>query len=206
MRFLKFFRFWSIPLLMSIGSLAIWLGGPTMETMVRYERSLVLEGEMYRLLSGNFAHLNGTHLALNLAGLALVWLLVGRRANLIQWVVGCSMSLISVGIGLLLFAPETHWYVGLSGLLHGLAVAGGLQGPNRHWFLIGLIAAKLAWEQLLQPTSVLLIGSAVVTDAHFFGAVGGLLATWPMGKLARTVDSHKRTQASGSGSDRYRSR
>jgi rhomboid family GlyGly-CTERM serine protease len=201
MRLLKFFSFWSIPLLVSIGALAIWLGGHTMESRFRYERALVLDGEMYRLLSGNFAHLNGTHLALNLAGLALVWLLVGRRATLIQWVVGCSISLISVGIGLLLFAPETHWYVGLSGLLHGLAVAGGLQGPNRHWFLIGLIAAKLAWEQLFQPTNALLIDSAVVIDAHLFGALGGLLATWPMAKLARTGESPKPTQASGSDSN-----
>ena len=52
--------------------------GMLAELAAQHPGNTIAEGEYWRLLSGHFAHLGYPHLALNLAGLLLVWLLVGR--------------------------------------------------------------------------------------------------------------------------------
>ena len=51
----------------------------------RYDRLQIENGEYWRLLTGHFVHLGPTHLVLNMAGLVLVWLLVGRYFSRPQW-------------------------------------------------------------------------------------------------------------------------
>ena len=90
----------------------------------RLDRAALAEGEWYRLLTGHLVHLSHTHLALNIAGLALVWVLVGRAMTLRGWLLTAILSIVAIDLGLLLGVPSLDWYVGLSGLLHGLLAAG----------------------------------------------------------------------------------
>lgn len=184
MRWLNILRPWWIPLSITIAALAVRAGGESFKGALRYERALVLDGEIYRLFSAHFVHVDGTHLATNLMGLALVWALVGHEASASRWMIGLMASAISVGLGLLLIAPEIQWYVGLSGVLHGLAVAGACQVLRHHRFLLGLIMAKLAWEQFYPSAGNSAFGIPVIIDAHLFGALGGLLAAGLMKMLA----------------------
>lgn len=174
-------RTWSLPLILALLGLALALGGDDAALGLRYERDAVAAGEWWRLLSGHLAHLGWAHLGLNLAGLVVIWLLVGERlAGAVGWVamLGCVAG---VTVGLWWLNPETEWYVGLSGALHGLLVCGAvlaLAGRDPiGGILLLLVLGKLAHEQFLGPSggTERLISGRVVVDAHLYGAVAGLV-------------------------------
>ena len=77
---------WLVPLGISLSSLAIALGGDAGREVFRYQREAIADGEFWRLFSGHLAHLGISHLLLNIAGLLLIWLLVGHRFRNIQWI------------------------------------------------------------------------------------------------------------------------
>lgn len=166
----------------ALAVLAVALAGDSGRSMLRYERTAVLAGEWWRLITAHLAHLGWTHTVLNLAGLALAWLLFGREFRALEWLLIAACSVALIGGAFLGWRPELAWYVGLSGVLHGLFAAGSVR-----WMMSGeaeglglglFLAAKLAWEQLFGalPLSVSSAGGPVVVDAHLAGAVGGTLA------------------------------
>ncbi|MBT8143223.1 MAG: rhombosortase [Gammaproteobacteria bacterium] len=149
--------------------------------LLRYEREAVLAGAGWRLLTAHLAHLGWGHTILNLIGLWLAFSLFGDGLQLRQWAAAMAGALISIDLVFLLLLPQLQWYVGLSGVLHGLFAIGALQWMlqrDKHGYLLALLlAAKLAWEQLVGavPLSAASAGGPVVVDAHLAGTVGGLL-------------------------------
>jgi rhomboid family GlyGly-CTERM serine protease len=179
-----------LPLALALCVTLVALGGSVASDLLRYDRAALMQGQWWRLLSGHLVHLGWSHLALNLAGLALVWALVGDRLSTLRWLVVITASALGISVGLLAFHPELAWYVGLSGILHALLVAGSLaalrSGDGRAALLLILVWAKLIWEQLAGPLpgSVASAGGAVIVDAHFYGGLvgtlcGGLLRPQP---------------------------
>ncbi len=171
-------RHW-LALLLALLSLALASGGDAVTHALRYERELIADGQWWRLLSGNLVHLGWPHLWLNLAGLALIWLLFQPELSARAWSLALLISALSVGLGLWWFNPELDWYVGLSGALHGLFAAGALvalRGARFSDYLLGIVlAVKLIWEQVYGalPSSAEAAGGAVIVDAHLYGALGG---------------------------------
>jgi len=174
-------RLHALPLTVATLSLLFALLGNAATEALRYDRGAIIAGQLWRLLTGNLVHLGWPHLWLNLAGLALVWLLFYQAFTLRAWTVISFGSALAVGAGLLAFDPGLQWYVGLSGALHGLFVAGLLaalfSGHRAEWLLLVLFAAKLTWEQLVGPTpgTAQLAGGNVIVDAHLFGTIGGAI-------------------------------
>lgn len=177
---------WLVPAMIAALASLAWLAGGSPELPLRYERGAILDGEIYRLLTGQFLHLGGLHLALNLAGLGLVWALVGANLRWQEWLLCCLVTMLSVGCGLLAFAPRVEWYVGLSGMLHGLLVAGALLGRRGDWLIVLLVALKLGWEQLGGAPTSEWLGGATIVEAHLYGAVGGGLAALAL-RVARSA-------------------
>ena len=64
-----------------------------------------------------------------------------------------------------------------------VAVTGHVVGLG----ILGVLIAKLAWEQISGPLpgSAATAGVAVIVDAHLYGAAGGILALLPNGWLAK---------------------
>jgi rhomboid family GlyGly-CTERM serine protease len=174
-------RRWRLPLGLTLFVTLIALGGSELNTFLRFDRDAILQGEIWRLLSGHLAHLGWSHWALNVAGLALIWLLVGDRFNERQWLLILAGLALLIGLGLLIFNPALAWYVGLSGVLHGLLTAGAVAevrcGDRNGYLLLAVVAAKLFWEQWAGPLpgSGASAGGAVIVDAHLYGGLGGLL-------------------------------
>ncbi len=182
---------WQPPLLLLLVSLAIALLGDGPGELLRYQRSGLLAGEWWRLFSGHLVHLGWSHLWLNLAGLLLVWTLVGRAFSLPNWWGLIGVSLLGISLGLLWWLPELSWYVGLSGLLHGMLVAGSLQlalrGEREAVMVLAIVVAKLAWElwQGPMPGSREAAGGEVVVQAHALGGLCGALYVGVMRVLLR---------------------
>ncbi len=195
--FLRRAGHWLVPAVITAIAIVIAVFGSAGTELLKYDRLAIADGgEYWRLLSGHFAHLGPEHLLLNIAGLVLVWLLVGRQYTTGQWLIVTVFSLVVISLGFWALDPNLLWYVGLSGLLHGLLIAGALgrirRQPVESIIIIVAVAGKLAYEQVLGPLpgSEATAGGAVITNAHLFGAFGGAMVAallWRRDKPAASI-------------------
>ena len=173
---------WLVPGTIVLLVLALLLSGDSGGAWLRFDRTGIAAGEAWRLVTGHLVHLGVSHALLNLAGLVLVWILVGHAFRWKQWLWVIAGATGTIDIGLWFGAPSLEWYVGLSGLLHGMLAAGifaGLANRSSQAVILAVfVTGKLAWEQLAGalPGSEATAGGAVIVDAHLYGAIGGVLA------------------------------
>jgi len=154
-----------------LGIPAVWQLG--------YQRSMILSGEWWRIVSSTWVHLNQQHLLRNLAGLGLIWIAFAQQLSFLSWCWVYLACTLFTGLGTLAFHPEISNTIGLSGVLHGLIVVGALVMFNNHR-IIGIIfllivCSKLVMEQYYGRTS-LLAGGHIDTTAHLYGAISGVFA------------------------------
>lgn len=155
-------------------------GGDAVRQWCRYDRAAVLQGEYWRLLTGHLVHDSWNHLIENLAGVGLLVALFPRDYSLREWSVVVLLSVLCIDGGFVCNEPQLLWYVGLSGVLHGLLAAGTIawwrfESKVLAVMLTVIFLGKMSWEQLrgsLPSTSDM----AVITQAHVYGAAGGLVA------------------------------
>lgn len=170
-----------IPIVIAIIVTTIAIIGSDAAQWLRYDREAIQAGQLWRLLTAHFAHLGWSHLAMNLAGLALIWALFGGHIPTRRWLVLLLAGCVGTSVLLLVFNPQLRWYVGLSGVLHTLFIAGCLADLKHHrwdtWALLILVIAKLGYEQLWgpMPGSESTAGGNVIVDAHLYGAVLGFV-------------------------------
>ncbi|MNY41485.1 hypothetical protein D3C86_1763030 [compost metagenome] len=97
------------------------------------------------------------------------------------------MALLGLVISLLLwaFSPQTRDYVGLSGVLYGLIVwillpAALLRRERMAALVLVIVLARLVWQSWAGPDPLeeQLIGGYIVTQAHWFGVLAGLIGAW----------------------------
>jgi len=159
------------------------LAGEAARLALRYDRAALAHGELWRLITAHWVHLNFRHALLNALGLALMWALFARDYAPRQWLLIVLAALLAIDAGLWLLDSTVQWYVGSSGALHGVMAAGTLAHLRRRersgGVLLLFLAGKLLYEQRIGPLP--LSGDApVVVDAHLFGVLGGLAAALPL--------------------------
>ena len=144
---------------------------------LRYDRQAVLQGELWRLITGHLIHLGWAHWALNAAGLVLYALLADtppRPRPLLRQVLVLGLG---ISVLLMLFMPTLAHYVGLSGVLYGLFVLALWPGVRRIDPLsvaaLTTVAAWLAGQLIQGPArrEVDWIGGDIIVQAHLFGVV-----------------------------------
>ncbi|WGL15335.1 rhombosortase [Microbulbifer bruguierae] len=169
------------PLTLALLSAIALLFAPQLEPLLRYDRTLVDHGELWRLLSGHITHTNLHHWALNLAGLALLWILHRQHYRAVTFLAVTVATALWTGVSLHLFSPHIDLYLGLSGVLHGLIIWGGCLDIRARWRSGYLLVAgtwlKVGWEQVCGASAATarLIDAQVALDAHLWGAVAGSL-------------------------------
>lgn len=171
---------YTIPLALAIIVTLIAIIGSEASQWLRYDRDAILGGELWRAITGHLAHLSWSHLAMNLAGLGLIWVIFGTHLTTKRWLILLVFGALGTTTLLLIYNPTLRWYVGLSGVLHTLFIAGVLVDlKHGRWdsrLLLALIIAKLAYEQIWgpMPGSEESAGGNVIVDAHLYGAICGL--------------------------------
>lgn len=178
------------PLGLSLLCLLTMLLSDPGQASLEYQRQAILEGELWRLISGHLTHLNPAHLVMNLAGLWLIWWLFLTRQPLYPTcLLEMPALLAGTSLALLLFSPQLDWYRGLSGMLHGLLILALLrqlaQRSMSAALLLVLVCVKLLWEQTGGPLpgSESWISGRVIVDSHLYGAIcGGLIWLFEYGR------------------------
>jgi rhomboid family GlyGly-CTERM serine protease len=173
---------WLLPAVIAIFCLAAALAGEEGREWLRWDRDALVDGQLWRIVTGHFVHLSWSHFLLNLGAFFLVWMIVGDRLEPGIWIVLIAVCVAGMGLGFWFVAHELQWYVGMSGLLHGLLMAGlivGIRSSPTESVLIGsFVVAKLVFEQFSGPLpgSESVSGGAVIVDAHLYGALSGTAA------------------------------
>lgn len=170
-----------VVLLTGAAILALASLGDGLTAALRFERAAITDGQLWRLVSGHLVHLGASHAVLNVIGLLLIAWLVGKEYTLRQWLFVAAVTIMAIDAGLWWLLPELEWYVGLSGVLHGCLAAGVIR-QIRHrrpdaFLLAALLCGKLIFEALFGalPGSAETAGGPVVTEAHLYGAAGGVV-------------------------------
>ncbi|MDV5169508.1 rhombosortase [Photobacterium rosenbergii] len=152
---------------------------PTTQPLLVWQRTLIADGELWRLVSGNLTHTNWPHMIMNSLGLAIITFIFRRYLTCQR--LGFLILSIAGFIGASLLLSPMGWYAGLSGVLHGLFTWGAIQDIKTKdklgWILLIAVIAKVLWEQVSggSASSAELIGARVAVEAHLAGVVGGLL-------------------------------
>lgn len=145
-----------------------------------FDRGLIEQGQLWRLLGGHLTHLNWSHYWLNMAGVLMVAVFFSNYQTGYYWLGAIVFVALVCSAGLML-DMQLNRYVGFSGVLHGLFIIGGRYEMRRYKLsgivLLVLIVAKLAWEQLVgaMPGSEEMTGGRVAVNAHLYGAIAGVL-------------------------------
>ncbi len=152
----------------------------------------IKQGEVWRLLTGQWVHFGFNHSLMNALGLAIVQYSFLDELPLRAWLWLQGAILSAVAIGLMLFNPEIGVYRGYSGAFIGVLCFSLLhfwrRAPWVALIFFGGLSIKILLEHLpnydihyLQS----LIGVAVAVDAHLYGYIMGILVQavywlWPL--------------------------
>ncbi|MEZ8286459.1 rhombosortase [Vibrio splendidus] len=163
------------PVLIFTSLLCVLFQLEPVQAWVVWDKNAIADGQWWRILTGNFSHTNHSHLLMNLAGLWIIsYLFKPSKKQLVL-----ALLVISLVTGIALLLSSIQIYVGLSGTLHGLfglfALSEALNGRRSSWLLVLGLVAKIAWEQLVGPSSTTgeLINARVAIEAHLAGALAG---------------------------------
>ena len=106
-----------ITLAVVLASLGATLSPLAVDLLV-YDRQGILQGELWRLLSGHLVHFSRSHLAGDVVVFGVVGGLIERRRGLRVGVLYLVMAAV-IGIGMLVLKPDLAQFGGLSGLGYG---------------------------------------------------------------------------------------
>ena len=147
-----------------------------------FKRENIAQGELWRVLTGNFVHTNYPHLALNLTGLWIMGFLFIDSFKAKRILISSLFLSLFTGLFLYWFSLSLEWYAGFSGALYGLFLVGAITALLQKDYLFGggvalLIIGKVLWGHFMggSESSAELIGVPVATDAHLYGITGAIV-------------------------------
>jgi len=180
-------RVWLPPTALVLISTLLALGGEHLSTILGYDRALIDQGQLWRLVTGNLVHLGAWHLFLNALSLVLLVALCPEVATAREWLQRVVLIGLGMSLGLYFFYPALASYVGLSGLVYGLFAFGFIRQAQRgDKFAIGallFLACRIGWELILgaPESEQALIGGGVVAESHLYGVVAAILYGFAFG-------------------------
>lgn len=150
-----------------------------------YDRTAIIHGEAWRLVSGHLYHFSPSHLGSNLLPLIVVGAWIESQHQ--KWfAVGCLLIALTSGTSLFLVHPLMERYGGLSGVLCGLLVFFGFSllfdNGGVRWiglFTLAAMMIKIGYEWHSGGAGLIdwhAHGFVVMPLSHLSGMVAG--AVW----------------------------
>lgn len=138
---------------------------------LEWNRELILEGQVWRIITSNFSHFNLNHLLMNFAAFSGIYYFYYNGFENKTFLI--FSFLISIIGGFLLFYTNYTIYNGMSALIHGLlgylAISDIFKGNKGYGFLILIgISLKLTKEQIYGADKYIteLVASNVAIESH----------------------------------------
>lgn len=154
---------------------------PSVTAWLELRRELIAQGELWRLFTGHFVHLNLYHAVMNAFGAVMVARIFATEISRQQWWALILASPLFISLGLWLRQPDLQGYAGFSGVLHGLLYLGVVRllasAPVLASCVLLLLVGRQVWEQTSAYDPGYLqsiIHGPVMPDAHLFGAIAGI--------------------------------
>jgi rhomboid family GlyGly-CTERM serine protease len=175
----------AVALVLLFVALALW---PQSVAILGYQRVAIAHGQLWRVFSGHFVHLNLAHALLNSTGTLMLAFFMRRDITARDWWTVTLLAPFVISFGLWFKQPQLMGYVGFSGVLHGLLYFSIIRVWPKMPVTASLALLLLAGRQIWEQTSAYdpaylrsLIGGLVMPDAHLFGALtGSALGLWSL--------------------------
>jgi rhomboid family GlyGly-CTERM serine protease len=172
---------WTVALISA--AVATWLFPTAAATLVQ-ERTVIDQGQWWRLLTGSLVHYSTSHLLWNclVIGIAGGLLECSNRKAAVTCLVG---SMMLIGPGLHLCLEQMNCYAGLSGIATAMVTCLILLNLGQGWIwsvALAALAAKLLTDQFVHGFGFASFHAAdvrSVPSAHLLGALAGALSVVP---------------------------
>ncbi len=174
----------STHLALALAAVMIALGaaGGDLAPLLEFERSRILAGEWWRLITSHFVHLGPLHLAANVAAILAWGYLFDERESLRSILLRLLAAATAVSAGVLIFNAQVAWMLGSSGLIHALVAGSALRlaAGNRRLLgtgVLALVLLKVFAEQALGLASWMesFADYPIASAAHVQGVAVGLI-------------------------------
>ena len=171
-----------------------------------YDRTAIVEGEFWRLLSGNIVHFSGLHFSFNMIAFGIIGWIIEKRGYR-GFALLILMTAVAIGASMILLKPDMQFYGGLSGIAHGAFVYLALFGLHESgpWSklsrLILLVVPVKVGIELFSGASLAYSSEVFVPVplSHLVGVAVAFLQFYMLKRLGYIEPSDK---AQGTGTER----
>lgn len=161
-----------------------------------FSQEKIHSGEIWRIWSGHFVHINYLHLLMNSLGFSILVILYKNLISTAQLIIQIVYLASSIGLSLYFFSPDIQHYAGFSGILYGLFIIAALQALSKKNNLLSYpilfaITGKIIWNKFADAEDNL-INMPIATDAHIYGYISAIL--FMLATTLKTKMTHKKHQ------------
>jgi len=145
-----------------------------------YDRTAILRGGVWRLITGNLVHFSAGHLGYDALALVMAGCLIEYRGyRRFGWL--CGFAAVAIGGALFVFQPDTRFYGGASGIATAAVVFLALHGLAENGLWRWICALTLA------AVTVKITAEFATGLSLFLGSAGGELVNCPLSHLTGYV-------------------
>ena len=154
-------------------------GGTAPEALV-FERQAIMQGEIWRLMTGHWVHGDWEHLAWNLMAFGILGWMIETSLGHLKLYSALIAGMCVVNAGLWWFIPSLDFYCGLSGILNTLLfvmLIDGWRWSRNYIFPLVAIAAtiKIGFEMIQSSAIFTNTSWPAVPEAHLAGALAAVI-------------------------------
>ena len=166
--------------------------------LMQFDREQIIEGQIWRILTGHFTHCSTSHLFWDV----MVFIVLGsicEKINRKNYFVCLIFSSVFISLGVLVFLPDMKFYRGLSGIDSAIFVFLMVEILKRKykeksmvWIIVivlGLVCfiSKLLFENISGTTIFVNSTDTMIPVplAHLIGGISGIISNIPIAKSSK---------------------
>lgn len=155
------------------------LGGPANKELV-FNRDAIMQGELWRLLTGHWVHSDTEHMLLNLAAFAFLGCMIEMSLGRYKLYSALIVGMCLVNTWLWIFIPTLDFYCGLSGILNTLLfvilIDGWLRTRKFIFLFIAVAATAKVVFELIQSSAIFSHTTwPAIPEAHLAGTLAAVI-------------------------------